>query len=672
MTKFFLALLVVLFIVSCKSGGLKKYEILSPDGNLSVVFEMSDSIPYYSVFYKDSIIIGKSKMGMILSKDIFLDRNLEIESTDTNSFNESWKPVWGQKSEILNHYNEMTVNLMSAKDNKDKISIIFRVYNDGIGFRYFLPGENKNIEILEEKSFFNLNGNYIAWYIKADFDSYEHLYTKDRIENIHNANTPVTFKTDNQIYLSIHEANLTDYPEMTLLKDTADVRSFKSELAPWPDGVKVKTKLACYSPWRVILIADSPGKLIESSLILNLNEPCRISKTDWIKPMKYNGIWWGMHLGLNTWYVGKRHGATTENMKKYIDFAADNYLGGTLAEGWNTGWEKWGEAGAFDYITAYEDFDLNEIVKYAKEKNVNIIGHHETGGDILSYEKNMEAAFKMYQKLGIHAVKTGYAGAIRPNGQFHHGQYMVNHYRKVMETAAKYEIMLDVHEPVKFTGLERTYPNLMTGEGVRGMEWNAWSEGNPPEHTVIIPFTRMLAGPVDYTPGIFDITYENVKDIRIKWNGNDKGNSRVNSTLTNQLALYVVLYSPWQMAADLPENYMDHPAFEFIRKVPVNWDDTRVLNAEIGEYVTIARKSGDSWYIGSITNEEPHDLEIEFSFLDEEKKYLAVIYADDKSTELKETPTAFKIDTISVTGKSFHKIVLAGGGGQAIIITPCN
>jgi alpha-glucosidase len=459
---------------------------------------------------------------------------------------------------------------------------------------------------------------------------------------------------------------------MTLLKDSAKVNSYKVNLVPWADGILVKAKKSVSSPWRAFIFGDNAGNLMESNLILNLNESCQIKDVSWIQPMLYSGIWWEMHLGISTWKEGEKHGATTENTKKYIDFASDNGIKGVLIEGWNTGWENWGKKDAFDFTSDASDFNLKEVVSYAKSKDVEIIGHHETGGDTESYEKRVKKAFKMYHKLGIRIVKTGYAGPVTPVGENHHGQRMVQHYNKVMKLAAKYEIMLDVHEPIVLSGLSRTYPNLMTAEGVRGMEWNAWSEGNSPTHTCILPFTRGIAGPIDYTAGIFDIDLSNFANEREKWNGLDNGKTAVHSTLSNQLALLVILYSPLQMAADLPENYKNHPAFECIKILPTTWDETVVLDAKIGEYVVVARRDSLTWFIAAITNENGRELEITFPNLNPDLQYKSRYFLDGEDAHFEENPESYLIEEKihEITRKKTIK--LAPGGGFVLLLEPSN
>jgi alpha-glucosidase len=517
---------------------------------------------------------------------------------------------------------------------------------------------------------FNFTENLEAWWIPGDFDSYEYLYSERHLGEIETANTPVTFRSASGYCYSIHEGNLTDYAAMTLIQNPKIEYGLVSRLVPWADGILVKGITPLVSPWRTIQISPDAAGLVRSNLIANVNPPCRIKETDWIDPMKYLGVWWGMHIGYQTWTPGPRHGATTENAKRYIDFSAENGFDAVLFEGWNQGWDRWGQPRAFDMVTPARDFNLIEIAAYAKEKGVDLIGHHETGGDVLYYEQQMDTAFKLLSSLGIRAVKTGYAGMIRPEGEHHQGQYMVRHYRNVVEKAAQYGIMVNVHEPVKFTGESRTYPNLMTGEGVRGMEWNAWSTGNPPSHTAIIPFTRMLAGPVDYTPGIFDLRYEKHQGELFDWNSAPREGVRVHTTLARQLALMVVLYSPMQMASDLPENYEGHPAFEFIRQLPASWVRTEVLTAEIGDHITIARQHGDTWFIGSITDEMPRDLVFALDFLDAGRSWRMTIYADTDSTHYETNPSFYFISEKSVSPAERWKARLAAGGGQAIILRP--
>ncbi|MCB0550952.1 MAG: glycoside hydrolase family 97 protein [Phaeodactylibacter sp.] len=667
----------------------------SPQGLLQLEFFLSDTgVPQYILTRNGATVIDTSGLGFNLRESGALREGFAIVSTQTGEVRESWTPVWGTQKEVLNHYNELFVELSEKGGQPRKMNIRFRLFDDGLGFRYEFPEQEamKEVTLMDEYTQFRLTGDHLAWWIPADYDSYEYLYNNTRlsevdtagyhyniqdradrfIANPHAVNTPVTMKTDDGLYLSFHEANLTDYAEMTLGIQPGNL--LQSELVPWSDGTKVRTKTPFVSPWRTVLATDTPGALLTSNLLLNLNEPSQINDVSWIEPMKYTGIWWELHLGITSWSLrqqagswgdkgGSGHGATTENTRKYIDFNAENNIRGLLIEGWNLGWEYWGQdtLGYFNFYTPYPDFDIEALAEYAKSKNVALIGHHETGGQADHYESQLEKAFEFYNKLGIKAVKTGYAGPITPKGERHHGQYMVRHHRKVIETAAKYQIMINAHEPVKQTGLQRTWPNLLAQEGVRGMEYNAWSDGNPPSHTCIIPFTRMLAGPIDYTPGIFDITFDKYKP-----------NNRVYTTLAKQLALYVTIYSPLQMAADLPEHYTGHPAFQFIREVGVDWDDTRILNAEIGQYLTVARKEKgtNKWFVGSITNEEPREFTITLDFLDDGKAYRAAIYKDSDTAHWKDNPMAFVVTSAEVKKGDTMAIKLAPGGGQAVSILP--
>ncbi|MFT6842204.1 MAG: alpha-glucosidase [Psychroserpens sp.] len=659
----------LIFFNSCKNKN--SLTVNSPNNQISVIFNSNNEGINYAIEYKDSLLIKPSKLGYQFKDMQPFEKNFIISEFKLSNSNTAWTQVWGENKEIVDNYNKLAISLQEKEGLKRKINIIFKLYDDGVGFRYEIPIQ-KNIDsiyITNELTEFNFINNHSAWFIPANFDSYETLYRNKLLSEVSSANTPITFETKDGNFISIHEANLTNYAGMTLNK-TSDNLSFKADLVPWANGVKVKTKTPMQSPWRTIEITDKAEKLVESNLILNLNEPNKIKDTSWIEPMKYIGIWWGMHLGTHTWTLGEKHGANTEDTKKHIDFAAKHNIKGVLVEGWNTGWENWGKRDAFDFVTPYEDFDLEEITKYAISKNIEFIGHVETGGAAQSFETNLDKIFSLYNGLGVKTVKTGYAGGIQTKGQYHHGQFMVNHYRNVLEQAAKYQIMIDAHEPIKPTGIRRTYPNMMTREGTRGMEWNAWSSGNPPEHHTILPFTRGLAGPIDYTPGTFDILFKNAKN-RVKWNGLDDGTSRVNTTLAKQLALFVVLYSPLQMASDLIKNYENQPAFKFIEDLATDWETSKVLNGKIGGYITIARKDKESndWFLGSITDENARELEINLIFLGENKKYIAEIYADGKSSNWKTNPQEITISSKEVDSETVLNIKLASGGGQAIKFT---
>ncbi len=680
-------LLVIIFI-GCSSNQNQEFIVNSPDKNIELGFSLNKSgQPFYTINFNDRIVIDTSFFSFDFKDQSLFGKNLEVTNSETSTYDNTWETVWGEQKYIRNNYSELNVELKEKKENGRKYSILFRVFNDAVAFRFEFPEQEnlKDVVILDENTQFKLTRNHTCWWTPGDWDIYEHLFNTTRFTEIdaiskrnhpdlaqtyipENAvNLPVTMKTDDGNYISILEANLTNYADMTLKVDKENLL-FQSELVGNDSGIKVKTKTPFETPWRLILIGDEASDLVSSRTILNLNEPNILKDVSWIKPTKYMGVWWEMHLGKSTWDMKSgKHGATTANAKKYIDFASKNGIGALLIEGWNTGWENWfgipDREGVFDFVTPYPDYDLKEVVRYAKEKGVNIIMHHETSAAIRTYEKQMDTAYALCKSLGIHAIKTGYVGQILPDGEYHHGQFMVNHYRKVMETAAKYQIMVDVHEPIKPTGLRRTYPNLMSAEGLRGQEFNAWSHdgGNPPEHLTIIPFTRMLEGPIDYTPGIFDIKFNKYKP-----------NNQVNTTLAQQLALYVVIYSPLQMAADLPENYKGNPAFQFIKEVGVDWDTTIVLNGEIGDFITIARKERNTnkWFLGSITDEKSRTLEISLSFLDDGKEYNATIYSDGENAHWDKNPTAYKIESKKV--KTTDKLILnlAPGGGTAISFIP--
>lgn len=682
-------IIVFLFLSATITSAANNINITSPNSNLEVEFALENGKAAYKISYNKNYIIDKSALGFMFKDSPAMDRNFSILDTSKTNFSETWSPVWGTEETILNEYNELTVSLKETTELQRIVKIIFRVYNDGVGFRYSFPEQPnmKDITIIDELTEFNLTDDHTCWWIPGDYDSYEYLYNKTKLSEIdllpYNyetrsdrnhpnrkaVNTPITMETKEGLFLSFHEANLTDYAGMTL--EVNENLTLKVNLVPWADGSKVKTSVPFETPWRTIQVSKTAGGLINSNLIVNLNEPNKLDDVSWIKPMKYVGIWWEMHIRKSSWTTeykegfwansGNYHGANTENTKYYIDFASQNNIDAVLVEGWNKGWESLGSDTHeyFDYVTPYPDFNLEEVVKYAKEKGVELIGHHETAGQAASYEKHLEDAFKLYNKLGVRAVKTGYSGPINPKGEFHHGQYMVRHYRKVLETAAKYKIMIDVHEPIAATGLRRTFPNMMTREGVRGMEWNAWSDGNKPEHTTIIPFTRMLSGPVDYTPGIFDLLFDKYKD-----------KERVHTTLAKQLALYIVLYSPMQMAADLPENYNGNPAFQFIKEVPVNWNESVFLNSKIGDYVTIARRNNDIWYLGSVSDEFARSVSVNLSFLDKDKIYKARIFRDGKDADWDKNPYNFEIVEQIVSNVDVLRIKLAKGGGQAIIFEP--
>ena len=660
---------LILLCAPCQSRGGDSLRAVSPAGHLQVDLTIRDHRLFYAATFDGEVLLRPSPVGFVLegqdSLCFFTLLNHRETSTD-----ERWTPVWGTCNNIRNHYRELTLELLDLRRNR-RIDWILRVYDDGFAYRTVFRDSLERLCITSECSAFAFAENADCWWYWADDNTLEKLYYHTRLKEAPHVALPFTLRTQRGTCLSVLEAALVDYPMLSLQRDAIDSLRFITRLVPRADGAAVRTAAPFATPWRAVLVSAGEAGLLTSSLVLNLNEPCALSDVSWIKPMTYVGIWWEMHLGLSTWMMeGGRHGATTANAKKYIDFAAQHGIHGVLIEGWNTGWEQWGKPGAFDFITPYADFDLKDVVVYARSKDVEIIGHHETGGDIVAYEAAMDSAFAMYQRLGIRYVKTGYAGPVNPPTEAHHGQYMVNHYNKVMETAARYHIMLDVHEPVIPSGLSRTWPNLMTFEGVRGMEWNAWSEGNPPSHTCTLPFTRGLAGPMDYTPGIFDIRESAFADKRVKWNGLDRGNNAVHSTLSNQIALMIVLYSPLQMAADLVENYRDHPAFDIVAQLPATWDETRVLDAAIGEYVVVARRSGTRWFVGGITNETERSLTLPTDFLESGRHYTVTFCQDGAETHYEKNPATFENGRRYLDGGNPLKINMKAGGGAVLILQP--
>lgn len=689
-------LLLGLFLLPAGSLFAQKQTLLppvaSPNGRIKVQFGLTATgEPFYSASFNGKAIIGKSKLGFIM-QDLNLQDKFKIKSNKTAKFDETWKPVWGEVAQIRNRYNELAVVLQSASDKF--LILTFRVFDDGLGFRYTFPesaGPDMSLLVKEELTEFQLLGDHTTWWIPGDYDSNEYRYTTSKISAIDatpylkeetaiatmhvidmkNVATPITFKTAEGIHLAIHEAALVNFPALQLHVDNAS-RKFTANLVPSAKPpVKADVPGNFETPWRVVLISPDAAGLLNSKLILNLNEPNKIEDVSWIKPTKYVGIWWEMQIGKTAWSYadsigGKphgRHGATTENTKRYIDFAAANGFNGVLVEGWDTGWEDWfgkWKEDVFDFQTPYPDYDLPGLAKYSLEKGAPIIVHHETSGAATSYEKYNTKAFALMNKLGLHAIKSGYVGKIIPRGEWHDGQWMVNHYNRVLEKAAISKVMVDAHEPVRPTGLHRTWPNFMACEAARGNEFNAFSRGNPPEHETILPFTRLLGGPMDYTPGIFDIKFAKYS----------RDGHQVHTTVAKQLALYVTMYSPLQMAADLPENYANQPAFQFIRDVAVDWDDSRVLNAAIGDFITIARKAKGTpnWFIGSITDEKARTQSIKFDFLDQGKQYEATIYEDAKGADWEKNPTAVNIRKVKVNKTSVLKLALAPGGGCAISV----
>jgi hypothetical protein len=683
-------------------GFLHAQNVQSPSKKIELNFKLvGNGQASYSVKYNGKPVILESALGIKLKEKPALDADFEILSSKLTAFNESWKPVLGQKSNIQNQYNELTISL-KQKETNVKMNIIFKVYDEGVAFRYDFPQqENLNYFIIsDEASQFNLTEDYKAFWIPGDFDSNEYVYNETKLSEIDNSKldlnngigvksipgkyavqSPLMMKSPSGLYVNIFEAAVVNYPVMHLNLDIANFK-LSSLLVPNPIGDKAYLQTPCVSPWRTIMISDDARDIVGSQMILNLNEPSKIEDVSYIKPMKYVGIWWEMHVGKSTWdYAGSqnatnfaekpvasgKHGATTENTKRYIDFASKNGFDGVLVEGWNVGWEDWNgnwKEEVFDFTTPYPDFDLTAVAAYAKEKNVKMIMHHETSGSVANYERHLDRAFDLMKKYDYPAVKSGYVGKIIPRGEFHDGQTMVNHFNFVARRAADYKIMINSHESSRPTGYSRTYPNYIAAEAARGNEFNAWSVGNPPNHETILPFTRLLGGPMDYTPGIFEIKmsyYDKTKK------------EQVHTTLAKQLALYVTMYSPLQMAADLLENYEKRAdAFQFIKDVALDWDDTKILEAEPGDYVTIVRKAKgkETWFLGAITDENARKSEIKLDFLTKGQKYKAIIYEDAKDADWKNNPMAYKIKTVEVTNKSKINLVLAPGGGSAISFEP--
>ena len=615
-------------------------------------------------------VIKKSYLGVSL-KDGQLFEDFKVTKTSRNQLDETWQQPLGEELNIRNHYNELTLHLQQKKDKKRMMNIVFRLFNDGMGFRYVFPKQaNLNqFTIIDEKTALTLPWDGSAWTIPTEGTHYyEGLWTKAPISEKPTVSTPITMEVNDSLYLVFHEANLTDYATLNYhpQKDQNGQVILSSELTPWSNGDKVYAATPFVSPWRTVIVGSTIADITASRLMLNLNEPCKIKDTSWVEDGKYIGIWWAIHMGDYTWSQGEKHGATTANTKRYIDFAAKNGFKGVLVEGWNWGWDgNWGvEGDKFNFTKAYPDYDLDSLQHYALSKGVRLIAHNETGGSAKNYEQQLDSAFALYQRLGIRTVKTGYVNDKMDNLELQHSQYGVRHYRKVIETAAKYQIMIVNHEPAMPTGLNRTYPNLISGEGVRGQEYNAWSQdgGNPPYHLCIVPFTRQLAGAIDYTPGIFNFENKAVPQ------------SHPQTTIAKQLASYVVIYSPWQMAADKIENYEAHPALSFIQRVPTNWQESRVLNAELGKYVTIARKerNGNNWYIGGLTDQDPRTLTLHFDFLDNDAQYEALIYSDGEGADYRTNPYPLAITQKRIRKGDSLQLKLAPSGGFAIELKKIN
>jgi alpha-glucosidase len=638
----------------------KTYEVSSPNTKNKITFQLVDGLPSYRVAHGDKIVLNQSDLGFVFKNQDSLYNHFEVLDVSETTFDESWEQVWGEKKSIRNNYRQLAVMLQEKSKGKRKLEIHFRAYDDGIALRYLYPQQGEeNLVIMDELTSFNLNDDGDAWWIGAYQDNrYEYLTNKSPVSSLDTVHTPLTIKSNNGLSLSFHEANLKDFASMTLAR--TDGTELKADLVPWADGDRVKTNGSFTTPWRTIQIAENPGELITSYLILNLNDPNKIKDTSWIKPHKYLGIWWGMHIGKYSFWESPIQGATTKNAFEHIDYCKKFGIDHLLIEGWNKGWTPaWYENAMhmFSFTEEADNFDLVKVTDYAKQNGVSIIGYHETGSNIINYLDQIDAGMSLYKQVGIHDVKIGQVGSRLNMKEWHHGQFGVDYYRFVLEKAAEYELTVNFHEPIKDTGERRTYPNMMAREGARGQEYNAWSDGNPPSHTAILPFTRFLAGPMDFTPGVLDV------EIKQGFEGRD-----VHTTAAKQLSMYVVLYSPIQMLADLPENYDGNPAFKFLQDVPVDWEDTKVLNAEIGEYITTVRKDrfSDDWYLGSLTNEEERAFEISLSFLDPDLTYEAQIYADADGISWNNKATEIKISTKTVKSTDTIHLKLAQGGGTAI------
>lgn len=678
--------------------------IKSPDGKVAVDFDVKDGRPVYSMTFDGKTVIKPSTLGLELVGDTDLMDGFRLKDTEVSEFDETWQPVWGETRDIRNHYNELLAHLEQPSTGRF-MDIRFRVYDDGAGFRYEFPQQNNltYFVIKEEHSQFAMDGDHTAWWIAGDYDTQEYDYTESKLSEIRgkmadaitgNASqtqfsptgvqTSLQMKTDNGLYINLHEAALVDYSCMHLNLDDKNM-VFESWLTPDAQGNKGHLQAPTHSPWRTVMVSDDARDMLSSNLILNLNDPCAYEDTSWIKPVKYVGVWWEMIGGGKQWSYTydlpsvklesldysktKPHGqhpANNENVKKYIDFAAEHGFDQVLVEGWNIGWEDWfgkSKDYVFDFQTPYPDFDIDMLNDYARSKGVKLMMHHETSGSIRNYERHMEAAYNLMNKYGYNSVKSGYVGNMIPRGEHHYGQWLNNHYLYAVKEAAKHKIMVNAHEAVRPTGLCRTYPNLIGNESARGTEYESF-EGNKPSHTTVLPFTRLQGGPMDYTPGIFEMDMKKV---------NPDSQGHVNSTLARQLALYVTMYSPLQMAADVPEVYnrfMD--AFQFIKDVPVDWDDSRYLEAEPGQYIVAARKAkgGDDWYVGCTSAENGHESDLVLDFLDPGKKYEATIYADAPDAHYLTNPQAYKISKKKVNSKTRLKLKAAPGGGFAISIKP--
>lgn len=687
----------------CLQAQAQTFSATSPNGNIRLGVTVSAAGELaYTVTYKNRPVMLPSTLALTFKEPAVELRQFNVQRVDSTTSDTTWQPVWGEYSQIRDHHKQLLVSLKDKSGSDIAINVVFRVFNEGVGFRYEFPQQAKlnHFVLADERSQFHLAGDHKAIWIPGDYDTNEYFYYTTKLsqvdagsgkgaQEIHaktffhpNAvQTPLMLKSDDGLYINLHEAALINYPAMNLVVDKTSF-TLNSHLVPDAVGNKAYLQTPAKSPWRTIIVSDDAREIIAGNrMILNLNEPSKVADPSFIAPQKYVGIWWEMHVGKSSWdYSGSQvgsnlqiakvpHGATTENTKRYIDFAAKHGFKGVLVEGWNTGWEDWfgkWEEDVFDFVTPYPDYDVNELSRYAASKGIKIIMHHETSGSVTNYERWMDTAYRFMKKHGMNAVKTGYVGRIIPRGEHHDGQWMIKHFERVAQKTANYGINVNMHESVRLTGLHRTYPNWIASEAARGNEFNAWSSGNPPDHETILPFTRLMGGPMDYTPGIF----------QIKMNAYDPNKKeQVHTTLAKQLALYVTLYSPLQMAADLPEVYEKHmDAFQFIKDVAVDWDDTKVLSAEPGDYLTIARKAKGSpnWFIGAITDEMARTTVGALSFLPKGQRYVATIYRDAADAHWEKNPMAYTIEKFLVDSNTKLSLKLAAGGGAAISLVPAD
>lgn len=697
-------ILLIIIISLSTAGNVFSQQVIAAAAMKNVRLELAldqKGMMTYTVLYAGRPAIQPSLLGFVINDSVQLD-NFRVLKTDSSFVDKTWKPVWGEVKQVRNFYRQIRVQLKQVAPPYLLLNVVFRVFEEGVSFRYEFPVQRglKYFIISREKTAFNLTGDHKSFWIPGDYDSNEYSYTTSKLSEIdtwkiplistgknaenrpdkYAVQTPLMLKSADGLYVNIHEAALVDYPAMQLHVN-GSTHQLTADLVPDAAGNKAYLRAPAHTPWRTIIISDKATDILASKMILNLNEPNKIKDVSWIKPMKFIGVWWAMQINRNSWSytdnkdslsaMGQliphgRHAANTANVKRYIDFAARHGIKGLLVEGWNTGWEEWyghWNGRNFDFVTPYPDFDVKAIQAYAKSKAVQMIMHNETSGDAATYDQLMDTAFEFMNKFGYNAVKTGYVGRIIPRGEHHDGQWMVNHYMRATQKAALHRVMIDMHEPVRPTGLHRTWPNFLASEAGRGNEFNAFSTGSPPEHETILPFTRLMGGPMDYTPGIFKLR---------NYSRDDPGR-QMHSTLAKQLALYVTVYSPLQMAADLPENYEPHmDAFQFIKDVAVDWDDTKILEAEPGDFISIARKAKgtNDWFIGAITDESRRTSILPLLFLDKGKKYLATIYRDADDADWKTNPEAYIIEKFIVESNAVLKLQLANGGGTAVSLRP--